>query len=62
MPKRAAQRLSPQYAFHQIELTGEWAKRQLLLAAQNFDELPTTYQHFVQFLLSQKSKLILDED
>ena len=62
MPKRAAQRLKPQYAFHQIELTGEWAKRQLLLAAQNFDQLPTTYQHFVQFLLSQKSKLILDED
>lgn len=62
MPKRAAQRLSPQYAFHQIELIGEWAKRQLLLAAQNFDELPTTYQHFAQFLISQKSKLILDVD
>lgn len=62
MPKRAAQRLSPQYAFHQIELIGEWAKRQLLLAAQNFDELPTTYQHFAQFLISQKSKLILDAD
>ena len=62
MPKRAAQRLSSQYAFHQIELTGEWAKRQLLLAAQNFDELPTTYQHFAEFLLSQKAKLILGED
>lgn len=62
MPKRAAQRLKHLYTFHQIELVGEWAKRQLLLAAQNFDELPTAYQHFAQFLLSQKSTLILDED
>ncbi|MEG0653190.1 MAG: LysR family transcriptional regulator [Acinetobacter sp.] len=60
MPKRAAQRLNQLYDFHQIDLVGEWAKRQLRLAAQNFDELPTEYQHFAQFLLSQKSKLILD--
>lgn len=61
MPKRAAIRLNQHYPFHQIELVGEWAKRQLQLAAQNFDELPTAYQHFVQFLISQKTKLILDE-
>lgn len=60
MPKRAAQRLNALYNFHQIELVGEWAKRQLLLAAQDFDQLPTAYQHFAQFLISQKSKLILD--
>ena len=59
MPKRAAMRLNQLYAFDQIELVGEWAKRQLQLAAQNFDELPTAYQHFAQFLISQKSKLIL---
>lgn len=60
MPKRAAQRLNQLYHFHQIELVGEWAKRELLLAAQNFDQLPTAYQHFAQFLISQKAKLILD--
>jgi DNA-binding transcriptional LysR family regulator len=61
MPKRAAIRLNRHYSFHQIELVGEWAKRKLQLAAQNFDELPTAYQHFAQFLISQKTKLILDE-
>jgi molybdate transport repressor ModE-like protein len=57
MPKRAAQRLSKLHAFHQVELSGSWAQRKLLLAAQNFDALPAGYQHFAQFLLAQKSQL-----
>ncbi len=57
MPKRAASRLAQDYTFHQIELRGAWANRQLQLAAQNFDGLPLTYQHLTQFLVSQKSKL-----
>ena len=57
MPKRAAQRLRTLYAFSQVELIGEWANRNLLLAARNFDNLPVSYQHFSQFLLSQKSAL-----
>lgn len=57
IPKRAAQRLSDLYHFHQIELLGDWANRKLLLAAKNFDELPTSYQHFSQFLISQHDKL-----
>lgn len=61
MPKRAAQRLNQLYTFHQVELIGEWAKRRLLLAAPSFDQLPTAYQHFAQFLMSQKSKLVIDE-
>ena len=59
MPKRAASRLKTIYAFHHIELTGDWANRKLLLAAKNFDELPVSYQHFNQFLLSKKSKLLI---
>ena len=57
MPKRAAQRLRTLYAFSQVELIGEWANRKLLLTARNFDNLPVSYQHFSQFLLSQKSAL-----
>ncbi len=57
MPKRAAKRLNELYAFHQVELLGAWANRKLLLAAQNFDALPVSYQHFTQFLISQKTKL-----
>ncbi|CAB1220635.1 LysR family transcriptional regulator [Acinetobacter bouvetii] len=57
MPKRAAHRLKNVYSFQQIELTGDWANRKLLLAAKNFDALPVSYQHFSQFLLSEKSKL-----
>ncbi|NNP73744.1 transcriptional regulator [Acinetobacter defluvii] len=60
MPKRAAQHLNKLYKFHQIQLTGAWANRQLLLAAQQFDALPTAYQHFAQFLISQKSKFMMD--
>ncbi|OTG66928.1 transcriptional regulator [Acinetobacter sp. ANC 4470] len=56
VPKRAAKRLNSAYPLHQIELTGEWANRKLLLAAKNFDELPISYQHFSQFLLSKTSK------
>jgi len=56
IPKRAARRLNSVYPLHQIELTGEWANRKLLLAAKNFDQLPVAYQHFSQFLLSKKSK------
>ena len=44
MPKRAAIRLKTVYAFHHIELTGDWANRKLLLAAKNFDELPVRKQ------------------
>jgi DNA-binding transcriptional LysR family regulator len=57
MPKRAANRLQSVYPFQQIELTGDWANRKLLLAAKNFDALPVTYQHFSQFLISHKSRL-----
>ncbi|UUS57608.1 MULTISPECIES: LysR family transcriptional regulator [unclassified Acinetobacter] len=57
MPKRAAQRLISLYAFAQVELSGDWANRKLLLTARNFDDLPLNYQHFSQFLLSQKSTL-----
>ncbi|OTG85098.1 LysR family transcriptional regulator [Acinetobacter sp. ANC 4648] len=57
MPKRAAKHLNEIYAFHQIELVGNWANRKLLLAAQNFDALPIAYQHFAHFLISQKSML-----
>ena len=57
MPKRAAQRLRTLYAFSQVELIGEWANRKLLLTARNFDNLPVSYQHFSQFIISQKSVL-----
>ena len=57
MPKRAAQRLRTLYAFSQVELIGEWANRKLLLTARNIDDLPVSYQHFSQFLISQKSLL-----
>ncbi|KGT47538.1 hypothetical protein GW12_14500 [Acinetobacter sp. HR7] len=59
MPQRAAQRLSRLYAFKQIKLTGNWANRKLLLAAKNFDELSTAYQHFSQFLLSTDAQKLL---
>ncbi|SPL70045.1 LysR family transcriptional regulator [Acinetobacter stercoris] len=57
MPQRAAKRLNEFYHFHQIELEGDWANRKLLIAAKNFDELPVSYQHFAQFLVSKKSLL-----
>jgi DNA-binding transcriptional LysR family regulator len=60
MPKRAALRLKDFYNFQQVELTGEWANRKLLLTANNFDDLPAAYQHFVQFLISQNSQIKLD--
>ena len=53
IPKRAANRLSQHYHFHQIPLIGNWANRKLLLAAKNFDALPISYQHFSQFLLTE---------
>lgn len=59
MPKRAAQRLNAAYPFHQVELTGAWANRKLLLAAKNFEQLPMCYQHFSQFLLSKNSELFI---
>ena len=61
MPKRAAKRLSTMYSFHQINLHGAWANRKLLLAAKDFSALPISYQHFSQFLLEQKSHLLLNE-
>ncbi|ATO19168.1 transcriptional regulator [Acinetobacter sp. LoGeW2-3] len=60
MPQRAAQRLAKLYAFKQIQLTGDWANRKLLLAAKNFDELSTAYQHFSQFLLSAEVQKALN--
>ena len=60
MPQRAAQRLAKFYAFRQIQLTGDWANRKLLLAAKNFDELSIAYQHFSQFLLSAEIQKVLD--
>lgn len=60
MPQRAAQRLAKLYAFKQIQLTGDWANRKLLLAAKNFDELSAAYQHFSQFLLSAEIQKVLD--
>ena len=60
MPQRAAQRLAKLYTFKQIQLTGDWANRKLLLAAKNFDELSTAYQHFSQFLLSGDVQKALD--
>lgn len=60
MPQRAAQLLAKLYAFKQIQLTGDWANRKLLLAAKNFDELSAAYQHFSQFLLSAEIQKVLD--
>lgn len=60
MPQRAAQRLAKLYAFKQIQLSGDWANRKLLLAAKNFDELSAAYQHFSQFLLSAEIQKALD--
>ena len=60
MPQRAAQRLAKLYASKQIQLTGDWANRKLLLAAKNFDELSAAYQHFSQFLLSAEIQKVLD--
>lgn len=60
MPQRAAQRLAKLYSFKQIQLTGDWANRKLLLAAKNFDELSIAYQHFSQFLLSAEIQKVLD--
>lgn len=60
MPQRAAQRLAKLYSFKQIQLTGDWANRKLLLAAKNFDELSAAYQHFSQFLLSAEIQKALD--
>lgn len=60
MPKRAAQRLQAHYAFHQIAILGAWANRQLLLAAQDFDQLTPSYQHLSQFLIQHKPQAISD--
>jgi DNA-binding transcriptional LysR family regulator len=60
MPQRAAQRLAKLYSFKQIQLSGDWANRKLLLAAKNFDELSAAYQHFSQFLLSAEIQKALD--
>jgi molybdate transport repressor ModE-like protein len=54
MPARAAQRLQPDYRFHSIQLLGAWANRKLLLATQNFAQLPQSYQLFSKFLLQHR--------
>lgn len=60
MPKRATRRYARQFQFHCINLKGAWANRQLHIAARDFDQLNPAYQHFTQFLLSQKGQLTLD--
>ncbi|CAM4363844.1 LysR family transcriptional regulator [Acinetobacter pragensis] len=57
MPKRAALRLQALYAFHFVDLTGDWANRKLLLTARSFDGLALAYQHFSQFLIAQHHTL-----
>jgi len=54
MPARAAQRLQSDYDFHSIQLLGAWANRKLLLATQNFNQLPNSYQQFADFLLQHR--------
>ncbi|MCH7295330.1 LysR family transcriptional regulator [Acinetobacter higginsii] len=54
MPARAAQRLEPDYDFHTVQLLGAWANRKLLLATQDFSQLPETYQQFADFLLQHR--------
>ncbi|ENX18413.1 hypothetical protein F895_00028 [Acinetobacter sp. CIP 64.2] len=54
MPARAAQRLQADYAFHTVQLLGAWANRKLLLAAQDFSQLPLGYQQFAEFLLQHQ--------
>ncbi|MDK3063331.1 LysR family transcriptional regulator [Acinetobacter baumannii] len=54
MPARAAQRLQSDYDFHSIQLLGAWANRKLLLATQSFDQLPSSYQQFADFLLQHR--------
>jgi len=61
MPQRAANRLAQSYHFHQIKLRGAWANRQLQLAAQQFDRLPLSYQHLIQFLVSQKASMAMQQ-
>ena len=57
MPKRAALRLSPHYSFDQVNISGAWANRQLLLAAKHFDDLSLPYQHLTAFLMRARQKL-----
>lgn len=54
MPARAAQRLQSDYDFHSIQLLGAWANRKLLLATQNFNQLPNSYKQFSDFLLQHR--------
>jgi DNA-binding transcriptional LysR family regulator len=54
MPARAAQRLQPDYHFHMVQLLGAWANRKLLLATQDFSQLPENYQQFSEFLLQHR--------
>ncbi|MBD1225252.1 LysR family transcriptional regulator [Acinetobacter seifertii] len=54
MPARAAQRLQSDYDFHSIQLLGAWANRKLLLATQNFNQLPSSYKQFADFLLEHR--------
>jgi len=54
MPARAAQRLQPDYQFHMVQLLGAWANRKLLLATQDFSQLPENYQQFSEFLLKHR--------
>lgn len=50
IPLRAALHLQQRYHFCSVKLTGAWANRKLLLAARGFNELPSPYQDFAQFL------------
>ncbi|MFX7589862.1 LysR family transcriptional regulator, partial [Acinetobacter baumannii] len=42
------------YDFHSIQLLGAWANRKLLLATQNFSQLPSSYKQFADFLLEHR--------
>ncbi|EXB47773.1 LysR family transcriptional regulator [Acinetobacter sp. 1000160] len=54
MSARAAQRLQPDYDFYAVQLRGAWANRKLLLAAQDFAQLPHAYQQFAEFLMQHR--------
>lgn len=56
VPQRAAERLKQHYHFQSIKILDAWANRKLLLSSRSFNELAPHYQHFTQFLISQKDE------
>jgi DNA-binding transcriptional LysR family regulator len=57
IPRRAAQHLQSNYAFHCVELSGAWANRELLVVAKDFVSLSPSYQLLSKFLLNQAKQL-----